>query len=734
MSSSLEVSLAGPAFADDFVVLRVEVREELSHPPTATVLGVSPELDVDAAVGEAVLIEIGVDGEVQRRFHLVVTGLSVVEIVDETRRRYRVELGHELLGGRHRSDVRMFQEKAADTIVKEVLDGMGVPSDHVEWSLERPPAPRTYCIQYRETDLDFCARLLEEEGIFYFVRDGTDKTRVVIADNSQAFEPIDGDPHVHLASHGARGGAITDFEIETLAIPERVGLGDYNPDHPDLDLTSYSQASDEPYGEVFEYAAGHQTPAEGSTLAKIRQEEIVAQKVVGYGRSSRPTFVAGGTFHLEGVHDGLKGEYVLRSVSHEIRMREAGGASYENTFTCIPADVRFRPPRSTSRATVRGVHSAVVTGPSGSEIHTDARGSMKAKFFWDRLGSSDDKSSCWIRVAQLPIGGSVALARVGWEMAVAYVDGDPDRPHAFARFYNAEKVSPYGYPAAKTRMSFQTASSPGGGATNEIRMEDGSGGMELFVHSSKDFDGEVKNNRTETIAGTEAIEVGSDSGLIVGADQSVTIGSDLTATITGDDAVSVSGSRTETISGSETLTVSGNLTAVVEGSDSETTGGTHMTLAGLGVSRTSVGSHSLTVAGSMVSAAGLGCSMATAGAKSETIGGVKLTASGGTVTESVIGAYACTVGGACVHAAGGERTGSTSAAGALTVGGLLSATAAGKVAIEASSIQITVGGAVNMLGGGGVLNMTPGSVTLTGIVFLDASGAIKISGNPNLVG
>ena len=167
--------------------------------------------------------------------------------------------------------------------------------------------------------------------------------------------------------------------------------------------------------------------------------------------------------------------------------------------------------------------SVVVTGPRGEEIHTDPLGRLKGKHHWDRVGAEDDQASCWMRLTQIPISGSMALARTGWEMAVVYLDGDQDRPTAIGRLYNAEKVSPYGYPASASKMALQTASSPGGGKTNEVRLSDGAGGQEFFVNAAKDMRETTKNDKTETVGANETVTIGKSAQLEVTTTESVTI-------------------------------------------------------------------------------------------------------------------------------------------------------------------------------------------------------------------
>lgn len=739
MARRIHVILTCPALGADLLVTKLDIFEAISTPTRAVLQAVSDEdIDGDAAVLAPARVVVLHDDEPARTFHLVVTGFRFDGIHRGNRRRYVIELDHELRLLSLRQDVRMFQEKHAAEIVAEVLRGGGVPADHASFSLHRIPSRRTYTVQYRETDLAFVSRLLEFEGIHYTIDHHEDAPCIVFADTQEAFGPIAGDTIVQLLDDDAHGIGVLEFELESRATAERVTLKDYSFLSPDFDLTASFSLNNAPAGDLFDYPAGYTTPADGDALRRIRLEEVLAGRTVGHGVGEVIAFRAGAWFELEGPTRGaLAGRHLLRTVAHHIVVHPEesdGEPSYENRFTCIPLATRYRPPRATPRPHVRGSHSVVVTGPAGSEIHTDEYGRLKGHFFWDRVGAEDDRSSCWMRQTQLPLGGSMALARVGWEMAVAYVHGDPDRPVAVARLYNAEKTPPYALPAGKTRTALQTASSPASGKSNEIRMEDGAAGMEFFVNAAKDLSNETRNNKAEKVGANATLTVGADASETIGASQKVTIGASETTSVGANAALTIGAARTKSVGGTETASVSGNITTVVAGGDIELTGGSHTTLAALGVSRTSVGAHALTVGGSMVSAAGLGCAVAVGGAKAETIGGVKLTLSGAAVAESVLGALATTVGGACVHAAGAHRQGATKGASALTVGGVVCANAAGKVMLKAKKVSITVAGLVNLLGGGGVVNMTPGSTTFVGLVTLDASGGIKVTGNPNLIG
>lgn len=741
MARTLSLSLSGASLPGSALATDAEVVEAISAPTRATVhLLCEEEIDADATVGRPALLEVSVDGSPARHFQLVVTAVAYAGTHLRTRRhRYSVELAHELHLLSLRSDVRMFQEKNAKDIAAEVLEQGGVAPDHVAFSIARTPSTRVYCVQYRETDLDFLSRILEHEGIFYVIRDDAGSTLVTFADAQSAFDPVEGETAYRLADDHARGAGIHEFWLESRAVPEKVTAGDYNFETPTVDLTMHEEVGDPPRGDFFEYAAGFATQDEGATLARLRMEEQRVFAAVGTGQSDRMAMRAGSWFELtEASREELSTRYLLHTVTHLfVTHAEAGEqleeSSYLNRFTCVLFDRPFRPPRRAPRPRVPGLHEAVVTGPGG-EIHTDRFGRMKGKFFWDRAGAEDDTSSCWIRVTQLPIGGSMTLARMTWEMAIAYVHGDPDRPVAVARLYNAEKTSPYAYPDAGTRMALQTPSSPASGKSNEIRMEDGAGGMELFINSAKDFDAKTLNDKSETVSVDDTLKVGLDAEITVGASQKVTVGGNETTRVKTDLGLGIAVDRAKEVGGSETVTVGGDIAASVKGSDAESTGGSHTTLAGMGVNKTSTGSYALSVGGSMLSAAGLGVSVAVAGAKSETIGGAYLVASGKVVTETVAGAMARTVGGVLVQNAAGSRLGTTTGASAITVGGLVNASAAGKLTMKASSVSIRVAGTANLLGGGGIINLTPGSAAFVGLVALDASGSIKLSGNPNLVG
>jgi len=283
--------------------------------------------------------------------------------------------------------------------------------------------------------------------------------------------------------------------------------------------------------------------------------------------------VAGYTFTLDG-HDraAFNQEYVLTAVQHYGSQPEAAGAEaatsggsnqavYENDVECIPKATPFRPPRTTPRPAISGGQTAIVVGPSGEEIHTDKYGRVKVQFHWDRAGKYDDKTSCWVRVSQGWAGGGYGmmfLPRIGQEVIVDFLEGDPDQPIITGRVYNASQMPPLDLPAEKTRSTIKSSSSKGGGGANEIRFEDKKGDEQLLLHAEKDLNFRVKNDRREHVGNDRHLvvardkiqkverdehslvdrdqitEITRDHSLKVGKNQSIEIGADRSLTVTGD--------------------------------------------------------------------------------------------------------------------------------------------------------------------------------------------------------
>lgn len=724
-----QLTIAG-ADLGEVHVLGGSVVEQISLPTTAAVLIEAREdLDPDALIGARATVSIGAGAPLARHFPLVITEIERTDL-DMSARRCRLTLEHPIALLRLRRDHRVFLEKSVRDIVEVVL---GAASLEATWTASRGASARDVCVQYGETDYDFFSRLLEEEGIFWLCPDDDRAPKLVIADAPAAFTAIAGGAEVPLTGEGD-GVGVHEIDVVHKVTSGAVALADFDCEKPGVDLTARATLDDVPAGELFEYPGRYSTQRDGSALAKIRAEELASDKVRLTGSSSRPQLRAGSWFILTSAFDGAPaGKLLVRRVEH------APGSPgeprrYSNRFVASPFDVPYRPRRLTPRP-VAGTLSATVTGPAGQEIHTDKLGRMKVLYAFDRLGRNDDTSSPWIRVLQPAIGGSMMLARVGWEMAVRHLDGDPDRPIGVARMYDGEHPPPEKLPDAQAKTSFETLTSPRAEAINAVTIDDKRGAMLVDVRAAKDLDATILNDELETIGASDVLAIGEDSTVLIGDAQAVTVEKDDSVKVAKDAGVAVAGDRRKRVAKDEAVIVDGSLSARVDGDDEERVGQDLELTAEGELLETAKGTYALTVGGAVTVKAKNEFTVYVAGASSETVGAAKtISSSDGALTEAVGGDLSLTIGGAWIETVDGARVSSARGDMERTVGDVGSLTAASKLQLEAKTIHINVSGAVTLLGAGGVVSLTPASVGFVGLVTLKGSGGVEIVGAPQMAG
>ncbi|WP_437290995.1 type VI secretion system Vgr family protein [Sorangium sp. So ce406] len=680
------------------------------------------------------------DGAVLRRLSGLVT--RVLERATALGDRQRVSLTVEspLAALKLITDHRLFQDMTTEGIARILLEEAGLDGAEVAFRLSGSYAKREVCTQFGETSFDFLSRILEEDGIFYFFEFDEAGSLLVFADASSALAKA-ATPEVVFrpeSTLAAQEAVASIAEVERVR-PAKVTLRDHDFKRPSLDLTA--EAADEaPLGrELYDYPGRYVDPAEGrrraaAFLDALRTEARCIRCVGGTS-----ALLPGHTFALTGAPAGdLDRTWVVRELEQRWEDRagaadaqgargpgrgaapadDPGGAldvdltRLTSTFTALPEDAVLRPSRRTPRAAVPGPQIAKVRGPAGSEIHCDEHGRVKVSFVWDRRSTQDERSSAWVRVGQQFLSGALAIPRVGWEVLVDFEDGDPDRPIVVGRVYNAIFAPPYKLPDGKTMTGLKSLSTPGGGGSNEIRMEDAAGSEQVMVHAQKDANIAVANDRDEKIAVHESRVVGANQSVSIGADQTVDIGAASELQVAGVQQWEVGASRTKTVSGDEKVDI--------KGARSLTIGGSHTQLTPMSTSITTAGSLSETVGGSCVEVAALSASMAVAGAASVSVGAAKIEAAASGRSELTVGAHASTVGGALITAAGGDVNVGVGGAKATTVGGIWAAAAGGDVQLTASSaLSILVGGAVALNAGKIVLKVGGSNVTV-------ANGAVSI--------
>ncbi|MCV4272745.1 type VI secretion system tip protein VgrG [Pseudomonas capsici] len=509
---------------------------------------------------------------------------------DATADRYQVLLRPWLWWLTLASNNRVFQNLSTSDIVTSIFTDHGF-SDH-KLSLTGSYTPREYCVQYGETDFAFVSRLLEEEGIFWFFTHEEGKHTLVLADNNDALPAIPNGPAVKYLGqgmgnrelHGIRSG-----QLVLQAVSGVYSASDYEFTTPTTSLYSKAEAKAGPLS-MYEHPGGYIAKARGDALTKQRVDGLRSQEKRFIGESDCRWLVPGHYFTLSGHDDAtLNIDWVVTAVTHE-----ASHEGYRNRFEAIPKATTFRPARLTPKPRMH-TQTATVVGKSGEEIWTDEYGRIKIQFPWDRDGKNDETSSCWVRVVLPWTGkgfGMQFVPRIGQEVIVTFIDGDPDRPLVSGCVYNGDNALPYALPANQTQSGIKTNSSKGGGGFNELRFEDKKDAEEVFLQAQKDFKTNVLNDTTVTVghdetltvqnARTRTVKEGDETVTLEKGKRSVTIqtGSDTldvkdtrTVKVGGDQTHSTGGNYTDKVTGNYSLTVDGNLTLKVSGTITLESGG-----------------------------------------------------------------------------------------------------------------------------------------------------------------
>jgi len=564
------------------------------------------------------------------------------------------------------TDCRIFQDKTVPEIIKAVFDDLKKDfPDLVNYDDKTTGgryAKLDYCVQYRETDLDFVSRLMEDEGIFYFFKHERNKHTLIFADSSSAFlackpgkkvvfrsdekeESVLDEALRFVFDNLVKGGAqiaknvlkpviktvlaglgwlpgVSDAidkgvdsavdgivgGLEKLLFPEerpqqegikiwrerdelqsgKSTLRDYHFEMPSkvLEVENPSVINVGNNGKLERYDhPGHfafrfnkpgqrlaEVEPEGRKLVDIRMQEKECQYRIVEGMSREGAFTSGHDFDLaEHPQKEFNGRYVLSVVKHSVKQGDyfsdsaKDGGPYRNEFTCIPFKTQFRPPHKTVKPSIKGPQTAEVVGPSGEEIWVDKYGRIKVQFHWDREGKKNESSSCWLRVAQLWAGkqwGAIFIPRIGQEVIVDFLEGDPDQPIVIGSVYNAEQMPPYELPANKTQTGIKTRSSLNGTADNfnELRFEDKKGEEEVYLHAERNLTTEVEADESRTVGGGRTTSIGGDDSLTVGRNRSATIAAKDDETVGSNQTITIGGSQSISVGATISITAGGTVT------------------------------------------------------------------------------------------------------------------------------------------------------------------------------
>ncbi len=485
-------------------------------------------------------------------------------------------------------DCRIFQNKSVVEIIEALFRDAGF-SDFETSEISGAHPKWDYCVQYRESDFSFASRLMEQEGIFYYFRHANGKHIMVLGDQKRAyknaveneinFDAVVGAPDIT--------DQITGWQHQYEFRAGKCAHTDYNFETPHTNLLASTNTVIKVDGvdkfEIFDFPGDYEKKGDGETDVKVRMEEEEVEHDVVSGAGRCRTFGPGLKFKIKKHHCAAeegKG-FVLTRVEHAATVGGSyvsgtgdGEQIYSNRFTCIPEAVVFRPARITPRPVVSGAQTAMVVGPSGEEIYTDKYGRVKLQFHWDRYGKANEKSSCWVRVAQVWAGknwGSMFIPRLGQEVVVEFLEGDPDRPLVTGRVYNGDCMPPYDLPTHATMSTVKSLSSKGGDGFNELRFEDKKGEEQIFIHGEKNQDVRIKNDCFEWIGHDRHLIVKNDQIEHVEHNRQEIVDNDHAEKIGNDRNLKVVGKEAKDIGASQSLVVKGDVIEVFKANHSEQT-------------------------------------------------------------------------------------------------------------------------------------------------------------------
>jgi len=543
-------------------------------------------------LGKKVSITLRLPNETPRYISGYVSRFTQAGSDERTFARYHAQVVPWLWFLTRHADCRIFQNLAVPDIISQVFNLFGFKDFRL--SLKGSYPQLEYCVQYRETSFNFVSRLMEEFGIFYYFDHSTKgKHTMVLADQSSTLPACPSSP----ISYDTQVGGLEDPEVITnWHVGQEVRTGkysvtDYNFTTPSTSLlandpTVVDLAASQPL-ELFDYPGLHNAKDQGDTVAKVRMQEEEAGHMVVSGTGNCRGLMSGYSFELKNHYRADQdANYVVTEVRHFASAGQTyttagthGGETYSNNFTCIPASITYRPARVTPKPFVQGPQPALVVGKSGEEIWVDKYGRVTVQFYWDRLGQKNENSSCWIRTSQPWAGGSwgaMWIPRIGQEVLVSFLEGDPDRPVITGRVYNADQMPPYTLPDYQTRSTFMSRSSKGGGASNynELRFEDLKGKEQIFMNAEKDMDLRVENdsrefiganrhlivtaNQQEQIQAEKHLHVQGSHFEKIDGNMSLQVGQNQMESVTGNLSLSVTGNQSESVTGNVSLAVTGN--------------------------------------------------------------------------------------------------------------------------------------------------------------------------------
>jgi type VI secretion system secreted protein VgrG len=648
MAMKRVMEITTPLGDDMLLFHRMQARDEISRlfEFEIDLLSRRPDIDLDKILGQNVSVKLELLDDSIRYFNGFVTRFAQVGTHGRYHA-YHATVRPWLWFLTRTSNCRIFQEMTVPDIIAEVFQGHSVAD--FKKSLTGTYRKWEYCVQYRESDFNFVSRLMEQEGIYFYFEHQDGRHTLVLADSPSAHSPVTGYeqiPYIPL-DRTARPEQeyINEWDFSREIQPGRYMIDDFDFKRPSVELQVKVKTTRQHHHELadyelYDYPGEYVTTGEGDHYVRARMGEADSQFEQARARTNARGASVGHLFKLTGhVRADQNREYLVLAATHQLEYShyeamDNPNTSYSCGLTVLDSRQTYRPQRATPKPMVQGPQTAIVVGPSGEEIFTDEYGRVKVQFHWDRYGKQDEKSSCWMRVSHPWAGnkwGMIAIPRIGHEVIVDFMEGDPDRPIITGRVYNAEQMPPYALPGNKTQTGIKTRSSMGGNDANfnEIRFEDKKGSEQLYIHAEKNQDisvendethtvghdrtktidhdetSHIKHDRTETVDNNEKITIGVDRTENVGSNESITIGANRTEKVGANEDITIGANRTETVGANESVTVAANQDVTVGANRTDTVGG--------GVTQTIGGAVTQTIAAALTQTVGGAWSMTATG-------------------------------------------------------------------------------------------------------------------------
>lgn len=548
------LTLTTPLGVDVLRPIRLRATEAISAPFVCSVTMVSerPAIDADSLLHQPVCLTVQRPPATTRHFHGVVRRFAALGVSARGHWSYEAEVVPKLWFMSQTADCRIFQNKSVAEILSQLFGDSAVTG--VQFKIYGAKPVRDYVTQYNESDLEFATRLMEEAGLFYFFQHTAHAHTLVVTDRNQAFAALD-QPEHHVVYAGGNAEVFTGWRKHSVTALGALTLLDYDPEHPSSprqgQTATTAKAAGASLRDVFRWPALSLQSQEVTARSKLHIEAAEAAAAVHEGTGSDQALCPGGKFTIarDPIDRSEGAEYVVRTVTHEAQdetwLSGRGEPSYANSFTAFPSKIAWRQQLQTLRPVMAGIHTAVVLGNAGEEIHSERLGRVKIRFFWDHRKEATADTACWVRVLQPWSGngwGWQHLPRVGTEVAVGFIDGDPDRPVMVGCFYNGEMLPVFAVPDEQTKSGIRTRSTVKGGAADfsEFSFDDKKGSELVFLHAQRDLATEVEHDQTLTVDNCRIVAVKQDETVDIGGRQTVTVKADRTVKVSeGNDSLTV---------------------------------------------------------------------------------------------------------------------------------------------------------------------------------------------------